>query len=295
MIKNIFKLCGFFFCILSVLIYFPFGITVSAESASFSLICIKDDTIIEGMEWKLYYVGFRQNGKLVPDGDFKDYPISFDDFSAESIRITTAVLESHALNNNFKPKHSNKTDKNGELKFDNLESGLYMACGKMVTIKENVYIPLDILFEVNTQDNNNSDMKAYPKITKRSVEDMELDQSIGTSNQIGDADKFTDVTVTVTTIGTVSSIPDDSLGNFGSQTTDIGKSTTYEVTDVSRVTDFTENSEMTVETSEITVVTDKETEKIPQTGQLWWPVPVMAGVGIFLIAVGLRLDLKDNR
>lgn len=33
-------------------------------------------------------------------------------------------------------------------------------------------------------------------------------------------------------------------------------------------------------------------EKLPQTGSLWWPVPVLAGVGVVLIAAGGRLNKK---
>lgn len=31
---------------------------------------------------------------------------------------------------------------------------------------------------------------------------------------------------------------------------------------------------------------EEKDEKLPQTGQLWWPVPVLAGVGLLLIGVG---------
>lgn len=34
--------------------------------------------------------------------------------------------------------------------------------------------------------------------------------------------------------------------------------------------------------------------KLPQTGQLWWPVPVMAIAGTVLIAAGLRAKRKQN-
>ena len=33
---------------------------------------------------------------------------------------------------------------------------------------------------------------------------------------------------------------------------------------------------------------------LPQTGQLWWPVPLLAGGGIVLFGVGLRLHRKDR-
>ena len=36
-------------------------------------------------------------------------------------------------------------------------------------------------------------------------------------------------------------------------------------------------------------------EDIPQTGQLWWPVPVMAVVGVLLIVLGLKLGFKGEK
>ena len=40
----------------------------------------------------------------------------------------------------------------------------------------------------------------------------------------------------------------------------------------------------------------KPPDKIPQTGQLWWPVPLLVAGGLALLAVGIVLKLKeDNR
>ncbi len=36
-------------------------------------------------------------------------------------------------------------------------------------------------------------------------------------------------------------------------------------------------------------------EKLPQTGQLWWPVPILGGAGLLLIAIGAKLRRKDGR
>lgn len=33
---------------------------------------------------------------------------------------------------------------------------------------------------------------------------------------------------------------------------------------------------------------------LPQTGQLWWPVPILAGGGLVLIAVGIRMRMKKG-
>ncbi len=34
--------------------------------------------------------------------------------------------------------------------------------------------------------------------------------------------------------------------------------------------------------------------KLPQTGQLWWPVPILFAAGVILIGLGIRLSKKDN-
>lgn len=51
------------------------------------------------------------------------------------------------------------------------------------------------------------------------------------------------------------------------------------------------------ETSAVTTTStadlSQDTEKLPQTGQLWWPVPVFGLGGLLLIAIGMRLRTKE--
>ena len=37
------------------------------------------------------------------------------------------------------------------------------------------------------------------------------------------------------------------------------------------------------------------TATLPQTGQLMWPIPVLAGIGVLLIAVGIALLQKKGK
>ena len=39
----------------------------------------------------------------------------------------------------------------------------------------------------------------------------------------------------------------------------------------------------------------ENSEKLPQTGQLWWPVPVLASAGILFIAAGISVRRKDGK
>lgn len=66
---------------------------------------------------------------------------------------------------------------------------------------------------------------------------------------------------------------------------------TEEVTqeETTEVTDVT-----TTETPPTSTTTTAEQEKLPQTGQLWWPVPVLGFLGIILMAVGLRINSEEK-
>ncbi len=85
-------------------------------------------------------------------------------------------------------------------------------------------------------------------------------------------------TVTLTT-PTVTTTSGDV--HFGSTTT-----TTVTTTTIGTGTTTTGGSAAT------TTTTTTSTGKLPQTGQLWWPVPVMGAGGIILFAVGYRLNRK---
>ncbi|MCD7833128.1 MAG: hypothetical protein LUH00_03935, partial [Lachnospiraceae bacterium] len=41
--------------------------------------------------------------------------------------------------------------------------------------------------------------------------------------------------------------------------------------------------------------TETETETLPQTGQLFWPIPLLAVGGVLLIVVGRYLTMTDAK
>lgn len=74
-----------------------------------------------------------------------------------------------------------------------------------------------------------------------------------------------------------------------------------EVTDTTSATTVTESEAsetqnstgVTTVTTVTTTGTSSETERLPQTGQLWWPVPVLGIAGLLSIAIGLRMRAKE--
>ena len=56
------------------------------------------------------------------------------------------------------------------------------------------------------------------------------------------------------------------------------------------------STSVTTDSSETDIGSETETSsnggKLPQTGQLWWPVPALSAAGLILIAVGVRVNSK---
>ncbi|MBQ7004216.1 MAG: Cna B-type domain-containing protein [Oscillospiraceae bacterium] len=88
--------------------------------------------------------------------------------------------------------------------------------------------------------------------------------------------------------------PTDDTANSDSQTTPDTEDVNTETIPTTIQNDT--NSITTAATSDTTTTTkttNSETEKLPQTGQLWWPVPLLGLAGLISIAVGMRLRTKE--
>ncbi len=106
----------------------------------------------------------------------------------------------------------------------------------------------------------------------------------------------------VNSFNTDSSI-EDSTDWTDSEETDIPPSTEGETEDTTADTQLgTEVTTTTTSTTSVTTTTAVSTtiitttttpEKLPQTGQLWWPVPVLALSGLILMGIGFKMRTKE--
>lgn len=84
----------------------------------------------------------------------------------------------------------------------------------------------------------------------------------------------------------------------GTVTSDTFTETSDTTTETSVSTEDTMGGSSDASSSSSTTQTTAKTSggggKLPQTGQLWWPVPVCCGAGIILFALGWRLNKKNK-
>lgn len=331
---------GAAFCIVGVILWLMAGLmlSVSADSASNSLtlICKTEKVTLAGMHWDLYRVGSRKGDSFVLEGEFAKYPVSLEDMSASAITEAAETLENYAVLDKIPALAQGETGKDGLLRFDDLNTGLYMVCGKNIQVGDTIYMPSAILIEImKSEDGKNVDLDAYPKLStktasgensKYAVKKIWENDENALENRMasisveiyGDEKLYETVTLDESNDWTHLWMAESDIDwrvkevNVPENYTVVYRSNEKQFAIVNTYSDktpeetTTSNTLTSDESTRPTVintnpangysnVTNNTNTKLPQTGLLWWPVPVMACGGVIFITVGVRLKSGNKR
>lgn len=131
------------------------------KNCTLTLICSSDSKPIENLEWSVYRIGSRNSsGGFTLEGDFRKYPVSFDDMSASSVQRDAYTLENYAILDGVPADATGKTDKKGRLVLSNLKSGIYLITGKEYSTSKYRFIPSSSIVELKEK---NEAKTVYPK------------------------------------------------------------------------------------------------------------------------------------
>lgn len=335
------KTCRHFgaaFCIVGVILWLMTGLmlSVSADSAvnSLTLICKTEEVTLTGMHWDLYRVGSRKGDNFVLEGDFAKYPVSLEDMSSSAITEAAETLENYAVLDKIPALAQGEIGKDGMLRFDDLDSGLYMVCGKNIQVGSTMYIPSAILVEImKSEDGKNVDLEAYPKLSTKVLSgesskyavkkiwenDENALEKRATSISVeiyGDEKLYETVTLDESNNWTYVwvaesdidwrvkevKVPENYTVVYRSNEKQFAIVNTYsDKTPVQTIisTTVTSNGSTRATVKNANPATgysnNNTNTKLPQTGLLWWPVPVMACGGVIFITLGVRLKSGNKR
>lgn len=408
--KTIIKRLGAVLCSLGVLCWTSVLLLMNSFAADgITNLTIECQTlwgdIIPGEEWSIYKVAeLQEDGTCELYGDFAQYPVSFEDFSASALTDIARTLENYVVLDGVAPYASGISDDNGEVFFSDVPDGIYLLFGKYVELNDMTYSPAPFIVSVDYEgDGEPMNLYAYAKYTVIStasygryavVKEFGNEASVPVDEdafvtveiycdgnlyktvtlnaknkwthswvsddyhdwrikEVGVPDEYyvnysreravlkvvntkkkvmpgnntlttttttttTETTTTITsskTTSTTSSKPTSTTSSKPTSTTS-SKPTSTTSSEVTVTTDTSITSEMTstttdttVETSSTqtsttsisstvangtTVITTTSSEKLPQTGQLWWPIPILSIAGMVFLSAGLVIRSKDS-
>lgn len=296
--------------LLLILLLLP--LSASAEGAidmgketTLTVYAYYDTTAIVGMELEAYRVAsVDENGELTVLPDFEAYRDALDirGENASAWRQMSQTLERYVTSQAIPPTRSLATGEGGVADFGSMEKGLYLLRADAVTQNDKVYAvsPCFVLLPAKNQKNG---WNYQAEVWLKPSENPEFTQITVVktwSDNCSPAHSHPDVTVKLwrneELYDTVTLSKDCNWRHTwkGLSTLDTWKITEEPVEGYTQKPVTQEGYTFT-----ITNTCNKSTKpgKLPQTGQLWWPVPVLLCAGLLCLVIGIlrRRGYQDEK
>lgn len=272
------------------------------QKASLTLSFCPKNSPASQVHFKLYRVAqVDEMGKYTLTNDFSSYPIALD---AETIdwRNIATTLTGFVAADSIMPTYDGKTDTDGKLSFENMQLGLYLVMGDPFNANRSIYTPESFMLALPDRDVENNwsyDVTAKVKYSSRSDSEKINIEVI----KVWDDNEFKERPESITVelydgTSLVESVALNKSNNWHYTWKDVYGATVYTVKEKDVPSGYYVNIERKNDTFVVTNTKPDEPvkmpETLPQTGMLWWPVPILAAVGIICIIVGIARRKESN-
>ena len=296
------KICCVFLCIIAIFILVPASVLADekvdvTKTASLTLEYCDQQTPLVGAEFELYKVAdLTEDKNYIYTDAFLEFPVDLEGISNKNIHDYSLTFAAYVDYYDVSSHTSEVTDATGQLTFVNLEAGLYLVTGESHTQGGLVYTmePFLVFLPVTNEDGSAwiYDVKASPKYSYLPVGEKTELKVLKVWKDNGNTEiRPKDVVVYLLKDGEIfDAVRLSSDNNWRFQWANLdGK---Y---DWSIVEDVPEGYtvEIVRNGKTYTCTNTKPPEPppppppdLPQTGQLWWPVPVLGIVGFVFIGIG---------
>lgn len=290
-------------CILFPTVSLAHDVVDTSQKASLGI-----NYVIEGVPFQLYQIG-KVNG----DGSFEinelyaKYGVSID---AENIEKSAAALSAYIKKDKIQPNSETVSDDNGYAVFNDLDTGVYLVLSNRIK-KDNIYynpsavvVTLPFISESQYVYNSIVDMK----FEMEEEIDLPIDiKVIKVWEDANDDKRPNGIKVILLRDGEVYDTVELNQNNSWQYTWEnLSNEYSWDIIEEK----VPENYNVTVEREGNTVILtnkkdDKQddsskpsnpdnSEKAPNTGQLYWPIPILAFSGLFLVVIGLFQRKKEE-
>jgi len=263
-----------------------------------------EDTPAEGVEFRLYYVAnVDEFCNMTVAAPFSSYPIDLSKPTADTYRELEAMITGYIAADNLSPNYTGATDENGVVTFADIPAGLYFVAGDNFEANRKIYEPTGSLVCLPNRLEDESwqyDVTVNPKFESRpDSEPVEI--SVLKVWDDNNSDKRPEsVTVVLYENGeTYDTVTLSKDNNWQYKWEGLYAKSQWSIAEK----DIPDGYTATYESQNYRVVitnTKKTTPPpgppdIPQTGLLWWPVPILAGAGLLLFIIGWSKNMKTKR
>ncbi|MCH5278699.1 MAG: Cna B-type domain-containing protein [Christensenellaceae bacterium] len=268
------------------------------ESCSLTLEYIDEDAgPLDGCTFRLYHIA---------DGNMNDYRLmeefidkqeevdQVDWYNAEDVADLAVDLSEYITNDDIEPAQTGTTDQEGRLSFNGLSIGLYLTIGDQLSKDGWIYTPQPTLIWlpcVNPDGGLDYDPVCTLKYEKTPEEVKPETISIFVEKVwVDDGNHPSSVTVQLLCDGEVyDEVTLNAENDWRYTWENLEADHDWQIVETDIPDGYT--ARVTRDGFYFTVT---NTKKLPQTGQLWWPVPAMLGAGLLLLIFGVVLRKRGR-
>ena len=271
-----------------------------AEAATLNLCFKVESEPVTGAQFKIYHVADWDGGNFALRGSFAHIPADMNDLDSEGWRALANTLSAYAARDAIAPDYTATTDEAGRLTVEGLNLGLYLAVGESILQDGRVFHPQPTLVALparNSQGEWSTEVSADIKesIPEQGVINltvMKIWQDGGSSERPAE--------ITVELFGDGMAFDTVKLNKDNSWRytwRNLDAQTTWQAVEAVVPDGYTVKIEREENIITITNAAPKQPDdgNLPQTGMNWWPVPLMAVLGMALFAGGWILRRKGGK
>ncbi len=279
-----------------------------------------NSTFVSGADFNVYLVAERtEYATFDPVDPFRSYNLpDTKKLDVQGWNELAVTLKGYARRDQIEPVASGKTDENGKLTVDDLKPGLYLVVGERRSIGSYTYSvdPFLVCLPGLDEATNewNYDVTAVPKSTSYYDYSDDLPTPVTVERRVlkiwddeGNEELRPDeISVDLLRDGQVyDTVTLNAANNWRFTWKDLDMKyewlvveqtvdSYYSVVEQEGITFTITNTCLTEIEDDPVALAAPDPVPLPQTGVLWWPVPVMALAGIVFLTIGVVLNKKVN-
>lgn len=294
---------------------FASGSTEPNRETSLSVYFGEDGEGFSGVEFSVYRVAsISADGTYMLTEEFTHYPVSVDGLDSSGWRALAQTLDSYVTRDGLMPLQEERTGQDGWIRIAELPAGLYLVIGNQYRLGNTIYTPEPILISLPGLSEDGQwiyDVKAICKFDRETIPDVPYTSVSYTVQKVwrdGEAeDRPAEIRVQLLRNGAVVDTVILSKENNWSYTwRNLNSGYKWQVVEAEVPDGYTVSVEREGRIFVVTNTRPDEPDKpnnpdepdkpeepdvppptLPQTGLLWWPVPLLMCSGLLLLAAGL--------
>ena len=284
-----------------------YGIVDTEAPTSLTLRYQDNGEGIEGAGFSLYRIGeISETGKYTLTEEFAGYPVSLDELDSSGWRSLAQTLAAYAQRDGIEPDRTGVTGSDGVLRFQDLDTGLFLVTGEKLEYQEKTYTAESFICSLpglSEDDTWQYDVESSVKYECVTNPDLVSWQVVKVWKNDNESSRPDSIEVQLLKNGSVADTQVLSKENNGRYTwTGLDGASSWTVVEKTvpqgyQVSVAKEETSIIITNSGSsgkTTTSDGPEGNLPQTGVLWWPVPVLAAAGLLLFLAGWTRSRKQE-